>query len=106
MGIITLLILVTVAAVVFASLFVAHSNYLDTNINKDLNVMKYLGIKIDMPEGMRKQINDCLIPKLSIFTRLGIINSETTRLNNHPFASPTLNNPLACSGVVDTSSPP
>lgn len=91
MGILTILFLVTVAAIVFSSLFVANSNYLDTNINKDLDVMKRLGITMDMTPEIRKRINDRLIPKLSILTRLSIINSETARLN-HRSITPTSNN--------------
>lgn len=106
MGIITLLILVTVAAVVFASLFVTNSNYLDTNINKDLDVMKHLGLRMEMTPSMRKRVNDFLIPKLSILTRLSIINAENARLNHRSFttdASSTVSNPVPSSTA--TTSP-
>ena len=89
MGIFKLLLIVTVAAVVFASLFVANSNYLDTNINKELDVMKHLGLRIEMTPAMRKRVNNFLIPKLSIPTKLSIINSENTRLNHRCDASST-----------------
>lgn len=82
MGIFTLLFLVIVAAAVFASLFVINSNYLDTNINKNLDVMKHLGLRMEMTPSTRKRVNDILIPNLSILTRLKIINKETANLNH------------------------
>nr|BDT63215.1 MAG: wsv321-like protein [Hemigrapsus takanoi nimavirus] len=100
MGIFTLLILVTVAAVVFASLFVTNSNYLDTNINKDLDVLNYLGLRMEMTPSMRKRVNNLLIPNLCIQTRLSIINAETARLNDRSFttdASSTVSNPAPSS---------
>ena len=89
MGIFTLLMLVTVAAVVFATLFVTNSNYLDTSINQDLDVMKHLGIQMEMTPDMRKRVNDLLIPKLNILTRSNIIMAESARLNRRSFTTET-----------------
>lgn len=99
MGIIPLLILVMVTTYVFASLFVANSNYLDTNINKDLDVMKHLGLRMEMTPSMKKQVNNALIPKLSVPTRLSIINAETARLNHRSFTTDasTIINPVPSS---------
>ena len=100
MGIFTLIFIVTVAAAVFASLFTANSNYLDTNINGGLDVMNHLGLKIEMTPDIRKQVNNILIPKLSIPTRLSIINAEIKRSDNRSFTtdvSSTISNPVPSS---------
>ena len=107
MGIFTLIFIVTVAAAVFASLFTANSNYLDTNINGGLDVMNHLGLKIEMTPDIRKQVNNLLIPKLSIPTRLSIINAEIKRSNNRSFTtdvSSTVNKPVSPSTAESISS--
>lgn len=108
MGIFTLIFIVTVAAAVFASLFTANSNYLDTNINGGLDIMNHLGLKIEMASDIRKQVNDLLIPKLSIPTRLSIINAEIKRSNNRSFTttdvSPTVSNPVSSSAAGSSNS--
>ena len=58
----------------FASIYTNSSNYLDSNINAKLDVMKDLGLPMAKDETERVQFNNLLLPKLSLATKYEIID--------------------------------
>lgn len=46
------------------------------NINTGLDVMKHMGIEMEMSEELRRKINHALIPNLSLVASIRMINAE------------------------------
>lgn len=81
MGLIKFLLVLVLITIIFSSVFVAQSNYLDTNINTDLDVLKNMGIEMDMPDELRRRINMTIVPNLSLFSGVRMIMHEKDRLD-------------------------
>lgn len=101
MGLIKILLVLVLITIIFSSVFVAQSNYLDTNINTDLDVMKNMGVEMDMPDEMKRRINMAIVPNLSLFSGVRMIMLEKDRLDVKHAASS-----LRTDGVVAPSPPP
>lgn len=82
MGLFVLLLVVVVIAVLSTSFFTANNNYLDSNINPRLDVLRHLGYRKEMDEEERRYMNNLIIPNLSLQTKLSIINAEKNLFSN------------------------
>jgi hypothetical protein len=80
MGLIKFLLVLVLITIIFSSVFVAQSNYLDTNINTDLDVMKNMGIEMNMSDDLRRRINTVIVPNLSLVSGVKMIMLEKDRL--------------------------
>ena len=76
----TVLFVAIIAAIIFASIFVNNSNYLDSSINPTLNVMKYMGYDKPLSKDEILKLNKLIIPHLSLSSRIRLIYSESDRL--------------------------
>ena len=81
MGLFKLLLFFALAAVIFSVVFVSQSNYLDTNINADLDVLKNMGIEMAMTDDLRRRINMAIVPNLSLISGVRMIMHEKDRLD-------------------------
>ncbi|AFX59698.1 wsv321 [White spot syndrome virus] len=89
MRFIPMLIIALIAAFVIAALLTANSNYLDHNINKELNLTRSLQLRGTFtPEDIAHN-NRILPSKLSVLERGSIILAEMDKYKN---AQPTVNN--------------
>lgn len=100
MGLVKLLLVIVLTSIIFATVCVAQSNYLDSNINTDLDVLKNLGIEMDMSDELRRRINRTIVPNLSLFASVKMIMHEKDRLDVKLAAST-----LQSGGGGDASSP-
>ena len=76
----TILFATIIAAIIFATVFVANSNYLDSSINPTLNVMKYIGYDKPLSKEEIIKLNKLIIPHLSLTSRIRLIYAENDRL--------------------------
>lgn len=81
MGLIKFLLVLVLITIIFSTVFVAQSNYLDTNINTDLDVLKNMGVEMAMPDDLRRRINMSIVPNLSLFSGVRMIMLEKDRLD-------------------------
>ena len=87
MGFILILVTAIIAAVIVAVLFTANSNYLDSNINKSLDLTEKLGMKGTFSAQDRADNNKILRWKIGVYESCRIIMEEMKRLESLPVIS-------------------
>ncbi|KAK3874375.1 hypothetical protein Pcinc_020670 [Petrolisthes cinctipes] len=112
MGLLVALLFIVLITILFSALFAAQTNYLDTNINPELDALKYLGLELSMSDGLRRKFNEAIVPNLKLAPKVWIILKEKERLDNKYAAAsiqpkePTTATTSPATCVVPVSPPP